>query len=71
MTILDVATGTADLAIRMAKDMPDSVILGTDLSPKMLELGERKIYKKNLSQQIHLLSGCAISKNWRQASVRW
>lgn len=60
MTILDVATGTADLAIRMAKDMPDSVILGTDLSPKMLELGERKIYKKNLSQQIHLVTASAL-----------
>ena len=58
--VLDVATGTADLAIRMAKDMEYSVILGIDLSKKMLELGEQKIQKKNLTKQIHLQAASAL-----------
>jgi len=61
LKILDVATGTADLAIRMAKDMSDSVILGIDLSKKMLELGEEKIQKKNLTRQIHLQAASALA----------
>ena len=52
--ILDVATGTADLAIRMAKDMPSAKIIGVDLSKKMLEIGNQKIAEKQLSQRIRL-----------------
>lgn len=58
--VLDVATGTADLAIRMAKDMEYSAILGIDLSKKMLELGEQKIQKKKLTKQIHLQAASAL-----------
>ena len=68
VTILDVATGTADLAIRMAKDMPDSVIIGIDLSKKMLELGEEKVYKKNLNQQIHLETASALEMPYHDDS---
>ena len=60
LTILDVATGTADLAIRMAKDNPSAQITGIDLSEKMLELGERKVHKKNLSRQIRLETASAL-----------
>ena len=59
-TILDVATGTADLAIRMAKDMPESIIRGIDLSEKMLELGKQKIRQKDLTQRIHLETSSAL-----------
>lgn len=52
--ILDVATGTADLAIRMAKDIPSASIVGVDLSEKMLEIGKQKILQKQLDQRIHL-----------------
>ena len=60
VTILDVATGTADLAIRLAKDNPSAQITGIDLSQKMLELGKRKTHKKSLSQQIHLEIASAL-----------
>ena len=54
--ILDVATGTADLAIRMAKDIPTATITGVDLSEKMLELGRQKIAQKKLDQRITLMT---------------
>ena len=52
--ILDVATGTADLAIRLAKDNPTATITGVDLSEKMLNIGKQKIAQKQLSQRITL-----------------
>lgn len=57
--ILDVATGTADLAIRMAKDMPSAVITGVDLSEKMLEIGKQKVKQKGLDQRIALVTADA------------
>lgn len=58
-TILDVATGTADLALRMAKDIPSAVITGVDLSEKMLENAQAKLVKKKLEQRITLKKGDA------------
>lgn len=58
-SILDVATGTADLAIRMAKDCPLSTIIGIDLSEKMLEIGKKKVNKKQLGERITLQIGNA------------
>ena len=58
--ILDVATGTADLAIRLAKDIPTAAITGVDLSEKMLELGRQKIAKKKLDQRITLMTADAM-----------
>ncbi|MBI9037842.1 MAG: bifunctional demethylmenaquinone methyltransferase/2-methoxy-6-polyprenyl-1,4-benzoquinol methylase UbiE [Bacteroidales bacterium] len=51
--ILDVATGTADLAIRAAKIDPKKII-GVDISDKMLEIGRKKIRSKNLEKLISL-----------------
>ena len=60
-TILDVATGTADLAIRLAKDNPQALIKGIDLSTKMLAIGQHKILQKKLAQRIHLEVADVIS----------
>jgi demethylmenaquinone methyltransferase/2-methoxy-6-polyprenyl-1,4-benzoquinol methylase len=54
--ILDVATGTADLAIEAMKLNPDH-ITGIDISSKMLEIGRRKIRVRNFGQRITLESG--------------
>lgn len=51
--ILDVATGTADLAIALSKLHPEK-ITGVDISNGMLDVGRQKIAKKNLSQIITL-----------------
>ncbi|MDI9356684.1 MAG: bifunctional demethylmenaquinone methyltransferase/2-methoxy-6-polyprenyl-1,4-benzoquinol methylase UbiE [Chitinophagaceae bacterium] len=55
-SILDIATGTGDLAIEMASLYPEKII-GIDISDKMLALGKQKILKKKLEQIIHLEVG--------------
>jgi len=59
-TILDVATGTGDLAIEAMRLGPEKVT-GIDLSTGMLEEGRRKIARKGLSGRIELLSGDALA----------
>lgn len=54
--ILDVATGTGDLAIAAIKIKPTTV-RGIDISEKMLEIGREKIRRKGLSGKIELLYG--------------
>jgi demethylmenaquinone methyltransferase / 2-methoxy-6-polyprenyl-1,4-benzoquinol methylase len=52
--ILDVATGTGDLAITAMKIHPGKII-GIDISRKMLNIGIEKVRKKGLSDKIELL----------------
>jgi len=54
--ILDIATGTGDLAIEALRLHPKK-IFGVDISEDMLTLGRRKIKKKNLQDRIELLAG--------------
>jgi len=51
--ILDVATGTGDLAIAMLKADPDKII-GIDISNGMLEVGRKKMKEKGLEDRITL-----------------
>ena len=60
-TILDLATGTADLAIALAKCNPQAHIIGMDISEKMLEIGKEKVSKKGLANQIELRLGDAAA----------
>ncbi|HEY0091932.1 MAG TPA: bifunctional demethylmenaquinone methyltransferase/2-methoxy-6-polyprenyl-1,4-benzoquinol methylase UbiE [Flavobacterium sp.] len=53
-TILDIATGTGDLAIMMAV-IPNADITGIDISGGMLEVGRNKIQQKNLDNKIKLI----------------
>ncbi|MCG9794146.1 bifunctional demethylmenaquinone methyltransferase/2-methoxy-6-polyprenyl-1,4-benzoquinol methylase UbiE [Flavobacterium algicola] len=53
-TILDIATGTGDLAILMAQTKAEKII-GLDISAGMLEVGEKKIAAKNLSKTIEMV----------------
>lgn len=52
-TILDVATGTADVAIMLAQLRPDK-ITGIDISAGMLEIAMKKISRLNLLNMIEL-----------------
>ena len=54
--ILDVATGTGDLAVELSKLKPDSII-GVDISEGMLNIGIEKMKKKNLDYMISLEVG--------------
>ena len=58
-TILDLATGTADLAIELARHNPQAHIVGVDLSEKMLEIGKAKVARQGLEDQIELHFGDA------------
>lgn len=57
-TILDIATGTGDLAIAMARATP-AKITGFDLSAGMLEVGKKKVAEENLGDRIEMIQGDA------------
>lgn len=50
LTILDLAAGTADLSIFMAKRCPQATLVASDLSIGMLEIGEQKARAAGLEQ---------------------
>ena len=52
--VVDLATGTGDLAIALARRIPGAEITGYDLSEGMLEVGRRKVEKAGLSGRISL-----------------
>lgn len=52
--LLDVATGTGDLAILMANSGAEKII-GIDISEGMLKVGRKKVQDKDLSDKIELL----------------
>ncbi len=54
--ILDIATGTGDLAIMLADINPEKVV-GLDLSPGMLDIGKKKVAEKNLTDIIDMVLG--------------
>ncbi len=54
--ILDVATGTGDLAIEALSLNPDKVI-GVDISQGMLDMGQKKLEKMGLTDKIELRMG--------------
>lgn len=53
LAIIDIATGTADLAIELSK-LTHAPVTGVDISAGMLEIGKRKLAKLKLDQQIFL-----------------
>ena len=54
--ILDIATGTGDLAIALAETGAEQII-GLDISKGMLEVGQKKIVAKNLDKTIQMVLG--------------
>ncbi len=54
--ILDIATGTGDLALMMSKLNPERIV-GLDISEGMLEIGKQKITKANLTNKIEMMVG--------------
>ncbi|HVK97192.1 MAG TPA: bifunctional demethylmenaquinone methyltransferase/2-methoxy-6-polyprenyl-1,4-benzoquinol methylase UbiE [Flavisolibacter sp.] len=56
-TVLDVATGTGDMAIMAAKVLKPSKVIGIDISEKMLEIGRKKVEYENLGNIIELHTG--------------
>jgi len=56
-SVLDVATGTGDMAILASKLLATEKIIGIDISEGMLDIGKKKIEKLGLQQRIELLKG--------------
>lgn len=54
--ILDIATGTGDLAIKLVETGAEKII-GLDISPGMLEVGRKKVQKKNMGNTIDMVVG--------------
>lgn len=57
--VLDLATGTADLALELARDPAGAAVIGLDPSPNMLGIGRQKINAAGLSPRLPLLIGDA------------
>ena len=55
---LDIATGTADIAIKLGS-ISDCQVIGIDISEKMLNVGRDKIIAKKMSKNVKLESGDA------------
>ena len=66
--VLDVATGTGDVAILTHTILHPKKITGIDISVGMLEIGRRKIEKLGLEKEIELLNGDSESINFPDAS---
>ena len=59
--LLDVATGTGDLAIQLCRSLHPKKIVGVDLSSGMLEIGRRKVAEKGLSEIVELQQGDCLN----------
>lgn len=55
-SILDIATGTGDLAINLAETNATKIV-GLDISSGMLEIGKEKVSKKGLEDKIEMVLG--------------
>lgn len=58
-TVVDLATGTADLALMIAAMAPDATVIGVDPSEGMLEVGRRKVEEAGLGARVSLRKGDA------------
>lgn len=67
--VLDLATGTADLAIAIARRYPNARVRGTDPSKNMLAIGIDKIAARGLADRVSLSAGDAQSIELPDASV--
>ena len=59
--ILDVAAGTADFSLVLARANPSARVEGVDLTPAMTELGREKVRRAGLSGRVTLQTGDAAA----------
>jgi len=64
--ILDIATGTADLAIELTKTNADEII-GLDISTGMLEIGKQKVTSKGMDKVIKMVIGDSENLDYNDA----
>ena len=61
---LDIATGTADIAINLGS-IYDCKVVGVDISEQMLNVGRKKITKMKLDEYVRLETGDAENLNFK------
>lgn len=66
-SILDIATGTGDLAMLLARRTQARRITGLDLSQGMIDIGRRKIERAGLSGRIELICGDSLAMPFADA----
>lgn len=66
--ILDVASGTGDLAIMLARRIPSVSVLGVDLSEGMLDIGRKKVAEAGLEQRVSFEAADCLSLPFRDDS---
>ncbi|MCW1953555.1 MAG: bifunctional demethylmenaquinone methyltransferase/2-methoxy-6-polyprenyl-1,4-benzoquinol methylase UbiE [Flavobacteriia bacterium] len=66
--VLDIATGTGDLAIHLAETDAKEII-GLDLSPGMLAVGQEKVTQKNLDHKIKMIIGDSEALSFENNSI--
>ena len=66
---MDVASGTGDLAIAMARRLPSARILGIDLSEGMLEIGRRKAAEAVPDAAVSFMTGDCLDLPLADASA--
>lgn len=67
--VLDLATGTADVALEVLRQEPAASVVGLDPSPEMLAVGRRKVEAAGLGDRIELRRGDAEALPLADASV--
>lgn len=67
--VLDVAIGTAEVAMEICRRHPGVRVVGVDFSPAMLAAGRRKIERRNFNNRIEMAAGDGRWLPVRSASV--
>lgn len=61
LRVLDVATGTADLAIALKRARPEAEVVGVDFAEPMLEIGRHKVKQRGLELRLEQGDGLGLS----------
>jgi demethylmenaquinone methyltransferase/2-methoxy-6-polyprenyl-1,4-benzoquinol methylase len=67
--VLDVAVGTAEVALEICRQHPRVRVIGVDFSPAMLKVGHQKIGARQLAGRIEIMAGDGRRLPLRAASV--
>jgi demethylmenaquinone methyltransferase/2-methoxy-6-polyprenyl-1,4-benzoquinol methylase len=67
--VLDLATGTADLAIEIARMHPGATVIGLDPSREMLAIAQRKLTRRGLTARVTLMRGDAQHLPYRNCEM--
>ncbi len=59
--IIDIATGTGDFAISLARAIPGATVTGLDLSEGMVAIGRRKVADAALESRVKLITGDCLA----------